>query len=212
MNEIADQYSATSRLGWAVPRRRRMGVLNAEGDLPSAQELARLIEMVAAHGDREAFAALFRHFGPRLKSFFMRGKLSAGLAEDLVQETMVSVWRKASYFDSDRAGAATWIFTVARNLRIDHLRRQRNPADLPQDPIDEPPSVEETLLGVERDERVRKALSGLSAEQQEIIRLSYYAEKTQSEIAGELGLPLGTVKSRTRLAMNRLRALLEDEK
>ncbi|MCR5856421.1 sigma-70 family RNA polymerase sigma factor [Mesorhizobium sp. J428] len=178
---------------------------------PAAEDLSRLLQMVAARRDREAFAALFRHFGPRLKTFFMRGSMSSGLAEDLVQETMLSVWRKASYYDPARAGASTWVFTIARNLRIDHLRRQRNPADLPPDPEDMPPSMEEALLGAEREWRVRKALSGLSAEQQTIIRLSYYSEKSQSEIAGELGVPLGTVKSRIRLAMNRLRALLEDE-
>jgi len=189
-------------------------MVKADGDafpVPPAQELARLVQAVAARGDREAFAALFRHFGPRLKTFFMRGSMSSGLAEDLVQETMLSVWRKASYYDPARAGAGTWVFTIARNLRIDHLRRQRNPADLPSDPPVMPPSLEEELIGVEREERVREALAGLSAEQQAIIRLSYYSEKSQSEIAGELGIPLGTVKSRTRLAMNRLRALLEDE-
>lgn len=189
-------------------------MVNPDGDalpVPPGDELARLVQVVAARRDREAFAALFRHFGPRLKTFLMRGGMSPGLAEDLVQETMLSVWRKASYFDPARAGAATWVFTIARNLRIDHLRRQRNPADLPPDPEDTPPSLEEVLLGTEREVQVRKALSGLSAEQKEIIQLSYYSEKSQSEIAGELGIPLGTVKSRTRLAMTRLRALLEDE-
>lgn len=179
--------------------------------VPPADELARFVIAVATNRDRNAFAALFRHFGPRLKTFFMRGSMSAGLAEDLVQETMLSVWRKASYFDPGRAGVATWVFTIARNLRIDHLRRQRNPADLPPDPEEEPQTLEDALLGAERDLRVRKALSRLSPDQQTIIRLAYYSEKSQTEIASELGIPLGTVKSRARLAMNRLRALLEDE-
>lgn len=179
--------------------------------VPPADELARFVIAVATNRDRNAFAALFRHFGPRLKTFFMRGSMSSGLAEDLVQETMLSVWRKASYFDPARAGVATWVFTIARNLRIDHLRRQRNPADLPPDPEKEPQTLEDALLGAERDLRVRKALSGLSPDQQTIIRLAYYSEKSQTEIASELGIPLGTVKSRARLAMNRLRALLEDE-
>lgn len=179
--------------------------------VPPADELARFVIAVATNRDRNAFAALFRHFGPRLKTFFMRGSMSSGLAEDLVQETMLSVWRKASYFDPARAGVATWVFTIARNLRIDHLRRQRNPADLPPDPEEEPQTLEDALLGAERDLRVRKALSGLSPDQQTIIRLAYYSEKSQTEIASELGIPLGTVKSRARLAMNRLRALLEDE-
>lgn len=214
MHEIAERFAEIRTPGWPVPRHRCVAMLSPDGDpssAPSAQELARLIRLVADQRDRDAFAALFRHFGPRLKTFFMRGKLSAGLAEDLVQETMLSVWRKASYFDPGRAGASTWIFTIARNLRIDHLRRQRNPVDLNPDPVDMPPSIEDDLIGVQRDERVRDALTGLSADQQTIIRLSYYSEKSQSEIAGELGLPLGTVKSRIRLAMNRLRSLLEDQ-
>lgn len=189
-----------------------MSVVSAGGDgIPAADELAHLVTAVADRRDREAFAALFRHFGPRLKTFFMRGGMSAGLAEDLVQETMLTLWRKASYFDAARAGVGTWVFTIARNLRIDHLRRQRNPAALPPDPEEKPPSLEDDLLGAERDARVRLALAALSSEQAAIIRLSYYSDKSQSEIAGELGIPIGTVKSRTRLAMNRLRALLDDE-
>lgn len=212
MYEASNQLVPRSR--WSVPACRRLAVVSAGEDvplLPAPDELARFVMAVAAQRDREAFAALFRHFGPRLKTFFMRGGMSAGLAEDLVQETMLSLWRKASYYDPARAGVATWVFTIARNLWIDHTRRQRNPADLPPDPEEAPPSLEDELLGAERDLRVRNALSGLSPEQQTIIRLSYYSEKSQSDIADELGIPLGTVKSRTRLAMARLRALLEDE-
>jgi len=205
--------SLAKRPPWNVPSGWRLAVVNADGEVPSPSpdKLAGFVEAVATRRDREAFAALFRHFGPRLKTFFMRGGMSAGLAEDLVQETMLSLWRKSSYYDPARAGVATWVFTIARNLRIDHIRRQRNPADLPPDPEETPPSLEDELLGAERDLRVRNALSALSAEQLTIIRLSYYAEKSQSEIAEELGIPLGTVKSRTRLAMARLRALLEDD-
>jgi RNA polymerase sigma-70 factor (ECF subfamily) len=192
-----------------------LGVVTAVGEnlpAPTADALAHLIEAVATGRDRQAFAALFGHFGPRLKTFFMRGGMAPGLAEDLVQETMLSVWRKAAHFDLARAGAATWVFTIAKNLRIDHLRRQRNPAALPPDREETLPSLEQAVLGVERDLRVRRAIAGLSPEQETIIRLSYYGEKSQSEIAGELGIPLGTVKSRARLAMQRLRALLEDER
>ena len=197
---------------FAIPLFGRLGLVSMGGRLPdvAAARLAELVVAVASRRDREAFADLFRHFGPRLKTFFMRGGMPDGLAEDLMQETMLLVWRKASYFDPARAGVATWVFTIARNLRIDHLRRQRNPADLPHEPEEMPPSIENVLLDTERDLRVRNALADLSPEQQTIIRLSYYSEKSQTEIAGELGIPLGTVKSRTRLAMNHLRALLED--
>jgi RNA polymerase sigma-70 factor (ECF subfamily) len=106
---------------------------------------------------------------------------------------------------------ATWIFTIARNIRIDPLRRQRDPSDLPPEPETALETVEDEVIGAERDAAVRNALTALSQDQQTIIRLSYFSEKSQTEIAYELGIPLGTVKSRTRLAMNRLRALLEDK-
>lgn len=209
MHEASNHVIARN---FAIPLFSRLGLVSMGGRLPdaAAARLAELVVAVASRRDREAFADLFRHFGPRLKTFFMRGGMPDGLAEDLMQETMLLVWRKASYFDPARAGVATWVFTIARNLRIDHLRRQRNPADLPHEPEEVPPSIENVLLDTERDLRVRNALADLSPEQQTIIRLSYYSEKSQTEIAGELGIPLGTVKSRTRLAMNHLRALLED--
>ncbi|OJU70054.1 MAG: RNA polymerase subunit sigma [Rhizobiales bacterium 63-7] len=180
------------------------------GQAPSPDALVEMMAQVAQRRDRQAFALLFRYFGPRLKTFFLRWTPSSAAAEDLVQETMLTVWRKASYFDAGRAGVATWIFTIARNIRIDHLRRQRDPLSLQPEPDIAPETVEDGVLGAERDARVRSALTALSPEQQTIIRLSYFSEKSQTEIADELGIPLGTVKSRTRLAMNRLRALLEE--
>lgn len=182
---------------------------NSQGQ--AAEIFAQLLAGVAKDRDKQAFSRLFQYFGPRLKTFFMRWSVSSGVAEDLVQETMLNVWRKASYFDGARASVSTWIFTIARNVRIDYLRRQRDPSTLLPDPEQAPVSIEDGVLGAERDERVRRALTGLSMEQQTIIRLSYFSEKSQTEIADELGIPLGTVKSRTRLAMNHLRALLEDE-
>lgn len=157
---------------------------------------------------------LFRHFAPRIKTFMMRAGMAATASEELAQETMLAVWQKASYFDGSRAGASTWIFTIARNLRIDRFRRENHP-DLATmiDPSREPdamPTGETIVLGVERERRVRDALSVLSEEQARIVRLAFFAEKPHSLIASELGIPLGTVKSRIRLALNRLRAALED--
>lgn len=196
-----------------LPRGRRLAVVSSRDvqQAPSPDALVELMVQIAQDRDRQAFARLFRHFGPKLKTFFLRWTPSSGMAEELMQETMLTVWRKASYFDPARAGVATWIFTIARNMRIDHVRRQRNPSALPPDPENTPDTLEEGLIGAERDALVRRALATLSPEQQTIIRLSYFNEKSQAEIADELGIPLGTVKSRTRLAMNRLRALLEDK-
>ena len=171
------------------------------------------MQAIARDHDRAAFQRLYRHFAPRLKTFLMRPGLSAGMAEEVVQETMLSVWRKAHYFDPERAGAATWIFTIARNLRIDALRRTKGSAAYELDPSDEPdmpPSGETTMIETERDRKVREALTHLSEDQQAVVRLSFFSDKPHVEIARELDIPLGTVKSRVRLAMQRLRALLDE--
>lgn len=186
---------------------------------PSADELCGLVRAIALGQDRAAFAALFGHFAPRVKAFLVRSGLADSLAEEVTQETMLTMWRKASFFDPSRAGVSTWIFTIARNQRIDRLRRERLPsADLPAnlsiETLEEPdPSGtgEEAVLMAEREGRVRSALGALSAEQSAIVRLSFFADKPHAEIARELGLPLGTVKSRIRLALARLRVLLDGD-
>ena len=176
-----------------------------------AIEAAAMIQAIAARSDREAFTALFSHFAPRVKAYLLRGGSSPAAAEELAQETLLAVWRKAAQFDPARAGASTWIFTIARNLRIDAIRRDR-PAPVAEDPTDAaPPAQADALVSAaERDDRVRGALRSLSPEQAEIVQLSYFSDETQSVIAARLGLPLGTVKSRLRLALVRLRGLLED--
>ena len=182
---------------------------------PSPEELTSLIDAVAREQDRNAFARLFGYFAPRVKSFLMRSGLADFAAEEVTQEVMIAVWRKASYFDPGKAGASTWVFTIARNQRIDRLRRtQSRTTDHLLDPSDEPdmpPSGEDITITAEREEGVRKALATLPSEQATIVRLSFFAEKPHAEIARELGIPLGTVKSRVRLALNRLRALLDND-
>lgn len=182
---------------------------------PSPEELISLIRAVAQERDSNAFARLFAYFAPRVKSFLMRSGLEDSIAEEVTQEVMIALWRKASYFNPDRAGASTWVFTIARNQRIDRLRRIRSRmVDGTFDPSDEsdaPPSGEDIAITTEREEGVRKALSNLPSEQATIVRLSFFAEKPHAEIARELGIPLGTVKSRVRLALNRLRTLLDSD-
>jgi len=178
-------------------------------------DMSALIVAIAERGDREAFARLFRHFAPRVKAFLMRGGLSPNAAEELAQETLLAVWRKAAYFDPARAAASTWIFTIARNLSIDLKRRERyidttSSATLEEE-ADET-SGETVLMMAEREARVRAALSKLSEEQAAIVRLSFFQDKPHAQIAQELGIPLGTAKSRVRLALSRLRTLLEDLK
>ncbi|BCG96742.1 RNA polymerase sigma factor [Mesorhizobium sp. 131-2-1] len=183
----------------------------------SAEEARRLLAAVAQGRDRAAFATLFGFYAPRLKAFMMRSGMAASTAEDIAQETMLLVWKKASYFDPARAGVSTWIFTIGRNVRIDRLRRESRPAAVASafDPSDEPESPvsgEAAVMAAEREERVRSAVALLSPEQADILRLSFFADKPQSEIASQLRIPLGTVKSRVRLALSRLRQILDDLK
>lgn len=195
-----------------APPRGGRGRMSAPAPAPR-EDMSALIVAIAQRADREAFARLFRHFAPRIKGFLVRNGLPANAAEELAQETLLAVWRKAGYFDPARAAASTWIFTIARNLSIDLKRRERYGdtfrAEAQEDEVDET-SGETILMTAERDARVQAALAKLSEEQATILRLSFFQEKPHSQIAQELGIPLGTAKSRVRLALSRLRSLLED--
>jgi RNA polymerase sigma-70 factor (ECF subfamily) len=182
-------------------------------DQARAEALRGWLLAVADRQDREAFSRLHAFFAPRLNAYLLRTGLTHAQAEDIVQDAMFAVWRKARLFDPRHGRVSTWVFVIARNLRVDYFRRRtkRDAAALEGfDPIDESPSGEESLLAAERDAFVRQALRQLSAEQAEIVEQAYFAEKPQTAIARDLGVPLGTVKSRTRLALARLRKLLSE--
>jgi RNA polymerase sigma-70 factor, ECF subfamily len=171
-----------------------------------------LLGRVANLRDRQAFAQLFDHFAPRLKSFMMRKGVAAELAEDLVQETMIAVWTKAAQYSPERGAASTWVFTIARNLRIDRLRRESSAFFVDLEGFDIPSDDnhgDENLNRSQQDDHVTRALDQIPAEQRELLILSYVEDVTQVMIAERLKLPLGTVKSRMRLAYRRLRKLLE---
>ena len=175
-----------------------------------APDMAGLIEAVAANADHEAFATLFAHYAPRLKSFLMR-EASPEAAEEIAQEAMLSVWRKASLFDPAKASAGTWIFTIARNLRIDRLRREGRPEVDMTDPYfdQDEPTPDQNTLAKEQQKIIQEAVNGLPDDQADVIRRAYYEEKSHSEISDVLDIPLGTVKSRLRLAMGRIRQAAE---
>ena len=171
-----------------------------------------LLHRVAQTRDRTAFAELFDHFAPRVKSFMMRKGYNAEQAEDLVQEAMIAVWTKAALFSTDRGSVSTWIFTIARNLGIDRLRREKSQlyTDLEDfDAVDEKSGAEENLGRSQEDNHVTRALAQIPAEQREFLILSFVEDVPQSEIAQRLNIPLGTVKSRMRLGYQRMRKLLE---
>ena len=156
--------------------------------------------------DQEAFSALFRNFAPKGKAFLLKSGADESLAEEVMQDVMGTVWRKAEQYDPARASVATWIFTIARNRKIDLLRKyaRPQPEDLPWGPEEEPD--QEDVLGLQQDRaRLVEALNSLPAKQRELIERAYYGDLSHSEIAAETGLPLGTIKSRIRLALDRLR-------
>ena len=165
-----------------------------------------LIVRVRDDQDKKAFGDLFRHFAPRIKGFLMKSGSSDTLAEEVAQDVMATVWQKAGLFDPARASVATWIFTIARNRKIDILRKQRRPEpeDLPWGPSAEP-DQEDTIALQQDTVRLRAAIAELPEKQRDLVKQAYFGELSHSEIATETGLPLGTIKSRIRLALERLR-------
>ncbi|GEB38781.1 RNA polymerase sigma factor [Gluconacetobacter liquefaciens] len=185
-----------------------------DAPVPDGADLSALIARVAASRDRTAYAALFKYFAPRVKAYLRRAGMEGAEAEEATQDVMLIVWRKADRFDPARAGATTWVFAIARNVRIDHLRRRNSGAasTMPElDTEEHAPSAETLMLADEREERIRMALDGLTDEQREIVRLSFFSETPHAAISSALALPLGTVKSRIRLAMVKLRAAIGND-
>lgn len=161
--------------------------------------------------DREAFGRLFDFFAPRLKAMLLRGGLRDGSAEDVVQDVMLSVWNKAAQFDPHRAEASAWIYRIARNRQIDLYRRKPLPEpELVQEPESSEPDAPQILAMEQEAAQLREALQKLRPEQIEALRHAYMEELPHSEISRITGLPLGTIKSRIRLGLDRLRRDLTD--
>ncbi|MGM0583981.1 MAG: sigma-70 family RNA polymerase sigma factor [Pseudomonadota bacterium] len=180
------------------------------GEAPGRED-ADLLRRVADARDREAFAALFGRYAKRVKAFLIKGGASPDQADEAAQDVMVSVWRRAEQYDPAKAAVSTWIYAIARNRRIDMIRRQARPEPDPEDPLFRPDPPRDLVVEVAaagRDARVRAALDSLSEDQREVVRLTFFSGLTQTEIAERVGAPLGTVKSRLRLAFSRLRAAL----
>jgi RNA polymerase sigma-70 factor (ECF subfamily) len=174
-----------------------------------------LLQRVAAQRDAEAFAQLFQNFAPRVKAYMIRQGADPTTAEELAQETLLTVWRKAGLYSGEKGSATTWIFTIARNLRIDRLRREVVWQELPDGHEEEPstdPIPDELVAEREIRKRVQQALAKLPEDQQQVVVLSYIEGLSHSEIALKLDLPLGTVKSRMRLAYQKMREGVEDLK
>jgi RNA polymerase sigma-70 factor (ECF subfamily) len=173
---------------------------------------ADLMEAVAVHKDKAAYGELFAYYGPRVKAYLMRLGADNALAEELAQDVMVTVWRKADLFDRTQASVSTWLFRVARNKRIDAIRRTTKPELDPNDPLllpSAPPAADSLITGAERDQLVRAAIVDLPEEQRQLLQQAFYDGLSHREIAEQTGTPLGTVKSRLRLAFLKLRSKLD---
>jgi len=219
MTSTAPSPLAHPSAGLATRRPRRLTAPMAEerGDRPR-QEIAehtRDLALVARSRDREAFRRLFEHYGPRVKAYLRRLGADEEAAEDLTQDVFVAIWGRAAQFDPAKASVSTWVFTIARNKRIDALRRDRmvpgggDELDLEIDPA---PRGDATAEFNQTSARVMRAVETLPEEQKRLLKIFYFDDKPHSAIAAELGLPLGTVKSRLRLAIAKLRALLGDDR
>lgn len=185
--------------------------MRRRNDADGMPDLGALLCAVGSQRDLVAYETLFRHFAPRVKAYMARKGGNGQLAEELMQETMIAVWNKADRFDPSKGAVSTWIFTIARNLRIDAYRREKRPDFDPNDPAfvpDEPPSADAELDATQASEQLHLAIATLPDEQAALLKLSYFEDQSHSAIASSLNLPLGTVKSRLRLAFDKLRAAL----
>lgn len=208
MTEALDMHfpdAAARRTSYDVPKWVVQGRQLTRSD---EADLAGLMLAVRDRQDKAAFAALFRHFAPRVKGFLMKSGTEAALAEDCAQDVMATVWRKAHLFDPTRASVATWVFTIARNRRIDIARRERRPEPEALDwgGDGHEPDQAEVYEAAQETLRLSAALSALPEAQRALVARAFYGELSHSELAAETGLPLGTIKSRIRLALDRLRA------
>jgi RNA polymerase sigma-70 factor (ECF subfamily) len=181
----------------------------------SSMQINSWLDAIATNSDRGSFKCLFDYFAPRLKSFLIGQGTDTQLAEEVVQETMVKVWRKSHQFDVAKASASTWIFTIARNMRVDLLRKCNRPEPDFNDPAflpDPEPQVTEIIARNQEAEELNKLIFSLPIEQREVLNLAYFQDMAHAEIADKLNIPLGTVKSRIRLALKRIRVTLGDSR
>lgn len=180
-------------------------------------EMACHLVAVAEKRCRRSFAEIFNYFAPRLRSYAIKQMGNEAIAMELVQDTMANVWQKAHLFNAEKGSPSTWIFTIARNIRFDMLRKQQNKKeDICSDDLwpvlcEQTPDANEVDLDEQVTlEQIGTLFESLPAKQKAVIEAIYINGKSQQEVADELDIPLGTVKSRTRLALQRLKTMLEE--
>ncbi|MEM7544089.1 MAG: sigma-70 family RNA polymerase sigma factor [Pseudomonadota bacterium] len=173
-----------------------------------------LIARVADCRDKQAFEELFGRYAGRIKGVLVKAGAAPDEADEAAQEAMLAVWRRADSYDPAKARASAWIFTIARNRRIDLIRKRQRPEPDPNDPVfrpDPPPLADAEMVAAERDSQLRDAVGSLTEPQREVVRLAFFIGLSHPEVAARINVPLGTVKSRLRLAVERLRKVLGPE-
>lgn len=203
MLSLVTENTQKNRRAPIAPRHESSNVTKIELEISQ-----QTIWMIAVRDDRDqgAFGSLFDYFAPRLKGFIMKTGTSSAQAEEIVQDVMLTVWRKAEMFDPHRAQVSAWIYQIARNRQIDTIRKESRPMpdELAQDPDLEPDASQ--ILAIEQEAgQLKTAISNINDDQRDIIEKAYLGELTHQEISIQTGLPLGTIKSRIRLGLERLR-------
>lgn len=178
----------------------------------SDNELSLCLELIGKNQDKTAFSNIFKYFAPRLKSFLVKAGSTVSQAEEVIQEVMIAVWTKAATYDSNKSSVSTWVYTIARNKRIDKIRKEKRHYLSESDegleiPVDS--TQEKEIFSVQVSNTLKKYMSTLPDEQSKLLKLSYFYNKTHADISEELKIPLGTVKSRIRLALTKMRHLVE---
>ncbi|WP_120634616.1 sigma-70 family RNA polymerase sigma factor [Ruegeria sp. EL01] len=210
MNTVASDEPATEAVAsrpWRAKKHIKGKRVNGtKGSCDTRTEWVDHVKRIRDRQDQTAFAELFQHFAPRIKAFLIRSGSDPAMAEECAQEVMATLWHKARLFDPTRATVATWVFTIARNKRIDVLRKQRRPEpeELGWGPEAEP-EQDDVIVLQQETAQLRTALSALPDAQRQLIEKAYFGDLSHREIASQTGLPLGTIKSRIRLALDRLR-------
>ena len=188
---------------------------NIKADTFSAnndEDLTLCVELIGKNQDKLAFNSIFRYFAPRLKSFLVKAGSTDSQAEEVIQEVMIAVWTKSSTYDSSKSSVSTWIYTIARNKRIDKIRKEKRHYLSESDegleiPVDS--TQEKEIFSSQVSNSLKKYMTNLPEEQSKLLKLSYFYNKTHADISAELKIPLGTVKSRIRLALTKMRHLVE---
>ncbi len=181
-------------------------------DFSTDDELSLCIKLIGKNQDKLAFSNIFKYFAPRLKSFLIKAGSTDSQAEEVIQEVMIAVWTKSATYDCNKSSVSTWIYTIARNKRIDKIRKEKKHFLSESDegleiPIDS--TQEKEIFSAQISSSLKKYMSNLPEEQSRLLKLSYFYNKTHADISEELKIPLGTVKSRIRLALTKMRHLVE---